>query len=177
MRYLSTKEIEKNATDLLESLKSMDLPVRVDAIAYRLGLMVEFVPLGEEVSGLLVIENGKGTIGINEAHIPVRQRFTLAHEIGHYILHKEQSELFIDKKYTAIFRDSRSSSGELRREIQANQFAAALLMPRKLVENEIKARGLDLGDDCMLRKLAEDFEVSIQAMAYRLSNMNIFPSS
>ncbi|BAY08195.1 ImmA/IrrE family metallo-endopeptidase [Calothrix sp. NIES-2098] len=177
MRYLPTKEIERNATELLESLKSMDRPVRVDAIAHRLGLMVEFVPLGEEVSGLLVIENGKGTIGINEAHASVRQRFTLAHEIGHYILHKDQSELFIDKKYTAIFRDTRSSSGELRREIQANQFAAALLMPRKLVENEINVRALDLGDDCTLRKLAEDFEVSIQAMAYRLSNMDIFVSS
>src|SRR5918999_1169209 len=160
MKYLHSNEIERRATELLKSVKAMDIPVRVDAVAHRLGLRVECTPLGEEVSGLLIIENGRGTIGINEAHPLVRQRFTLAHEIGHYVLHRDQSELFIDKKYTAVFRDSRSSSGEHRAEIQSNRFAAALLMPRPLLESEIDAREFDLGDESALEKLAADFVVS-----------------
>lgn len=174
MKYLASHEIERRATELLKSVKAMDVPVRVDAVAHRLGVRVEFVPLGEEVSGLLIIENDQGTIGINETHPLVRQRFTLAHEIGHYVLHRGQSELFIDKNFTAVFRDSRSSSGEHRAEIQANQFAAALLMPRSLLEAEISARGFDLGDEWALEKLAADFIVSTQAMAFRLSNLGTF---
>lgn len=179
MKYLKTEEIESRATQLLASLDAMDIPVRIDVIAHRLGLSVEYVPLGEEVSGVLVIDNQQGTIGINKTHPSVRQRFTLAHEIGHYVLHKGQS-LFIDKKYTAIYRDSRSSSGEMRLEIQANQFAAALLMPRRLLERRLleneKTKGLDLGDDFMMKSLANDFEVSMQAMAYRLSKLDLFSS-
>lgn len=175
MKYLATKEIEKRASELLTSLRAMDVPVRVDVVAHRLGLSVEYAPLGDEVSGLLLIENGHGTIGINETHSEVRQRFTLAHEIAHYSLHRSQSELFIDKKYMAVFRDSTSSSGEDRTEIQANQFAAALLMPRTLLESKIKERGFDLGDESVLERFASEFEVSTQAMAYRLANLGTFP--
>jgi len=61
--------------------------------------------------------------------------FTIAHEIGHFILHHGESDLFIDTTYVA-FRDSESTKGENRAEIQANQFAAALLMPALFIEQE-----------------------------------------
>lgn len=178
MRYLPNEDIEIKASNLLDELKAMAAPVRVDAVAHRMGLLVEEIPLGDEVSGVLVIENGQGTIGVNKNHAPARKRFSIAHEIGHYVLHRKESELFIDKKFAAVFRDNKSSTGEHRIEIQANLFAASLLMPRYLLEKEIKVLGLDLGDDLILESLAGKFEVSVQAMTYRLSNLatSLMPS-
>lgn len=173
MKYLSNDQIENMTDNLLKSLNAMSIPVQVDVVACRLGINVDFAALGKDISGLLVIEDGEATIGVNRNHSEVRQRFTMAHEIGHYHLHSKESLLFIDNKYIAA-RDSDSSSGENRAEIQANMFAAALLMPKALLEKEIKGRGLDLGDDDVLDTLAKEFRVSTQAMAYRLSNLGLF---
>lgn len=174
MKYLPTKNIEKKAEDLLRSTESMRLPIPVEIIAHRLGVVVDTAPLGEDISGVLVVKDEIGTIGVNQSHSPVRQRFTIAHELGHYVLHRELSNLFIDKEYTA-FRDSKSSQGEDRAEIQANRFAAALLMPREMVMREIGGpHGFDFGDEKTLDRLADKFQVSVQAMSIRLSNLGVF---
>lgn len=176
MRYLSTQAIENKAREVLRETRTSQLPVPVDLVARRLGLVVEPVPLGDEISGLLVVRDGKGTIGVNRSHSLVRQRFTIAHECGHYVLHRDGSELFIDKGYTAVYRDARSSKGGERGEIQANQFAAALLIPRELVLEEIRNNNFDLGNEAVLEDLAKEFQVSLSAMSFRLSNLGIFPS-
>lgn len=177
MKYLPTRAIEDRAAKVLQKAEALRAPVPVDLVAHRLGLVVEATTLGDDVSGVLVVRDGKGTIGVNQTHPSVRQRFTIAHEIGHYVLHRERSSLFIDKSYTAVYRDTRSSKGDDRPEIQANQFAAALLMPRELVLAEVEKHGFDLGDEAALERLAEKFQVSLQAMTYRLSNLGIFPST
>lgn len=176
MRYMTTKEIEDQAAQLLERAQALRLPVPVELVAHRLGLTVEPAPLGEGVSGVLVISDGSATIGVNQSHPAVRQRFTVAHEIGHYLLHRKSGDLFIDKAYTAVFRDTKSSAGEDRIEVQANLFAAALLMPQDLVLREIRHCKFDLGDEDALEQLAATFNVSQQAMSYRLSNLGVFPS-
>jgi Zn-dependent peptidase ImmA (M78 family) len=82
----------------------------------------------------------------------VRQRFTIAHEIAHYLHHSKrspQSQLFIDRTVT-FRRDEVSSTGDDREEVEANQLGAALLMPRELLQLEIKKHDLDL-DDLTLR--------------------------
>jgi Zn-dependent peptidase ImmA (M78 family) len=173
MKYLSSDLIENKSLEILNRCKSLCNPVQVDVIAYRLGLSIDFISL-EDVSGVLIIEGEKGFIGVNDSHSSVRQRFTIAHEIGHYIMHKNEEKLFIDKGYSVAFRDVRSSSGIDRGEIQANQFAASLLMPKKLLEECIKENELDMSDDLALHELANKFEVSIQSMAYRLSRLRIF---
>lgn len=173
MRYLSTAEIEEKAIGLLGSMSALVNPVPVDVIAHRLGLRVDYAPLGNEVAGILVIDEGVATIGVNHAHPEVRQRFTIAHEIAHFVLHREYCSLFIDKEYTAIFRDIRAASGKDRLEIQANQFAAALLMPIALLEAEIREQHLDLGDEEALQSLVDAFTVSAQAMVYRLTNTKL----
>ncbi len=165
--------IEAQASQILHRTKCLCFPVPVDLVAQRIGLQVEEATLGEDVSGVLVIENGKGTIGYNNSHPLVRQRFSIAHEIGHFILHQKQGQLFIDKTYKIFLRDQRSSSGENLQEIQANQFAAALLMPEELLRQEVIDIGFDLGDEAALDALADKFQVSNQAMSFRLSNLNI----
>jgi Zn-dependent peptidase ImmA (M78 family) len=142
-------------------------------VARGLGLQVESTTLGEDISGVLVIEGGRGTIGYNAAHPSVRQRFSIAHEIGHFVLHEGHGPLFIDKKYTVYRRDPRSSSGENLQEIEANQFAAALLMPRALLRREAAEVHFDLADEATLDALAKKFDVSLQAMSIRLMNLNL----
>ena len=130
--------IEKQAMELLRKADAVTVPVPLERVTQYLQLETEAAALGDDVSGLLVITGARGLIGYNSEQSRVRQRFTVAHEVGHYVLHSDKEGLFIDKQYTAVFkRDQNSSTGEDLREIQANQFAAALLMPEDLLVREM----------------------------------------
>lgn len=166
------KRIEKITIGIIENLEIRSLPIPVDEIASKMGLDIKPYDLGENVSGVLVMDGGKGTIGFNPHESKVRQRFTIAHEIGHFQLHKDDSPLFIDKDFKVLFRDENSSTGEIKREQEANAFAAALLMPASLLLSEIKNHNFDLADEDSLKELAKLFNVSVPAMTYRIANLN-----
>ena len=174
MRYIPTSQLEQTAAEILTEHDVLRTPIPIDVLAHRMGVRVEIVPLGEEISGVLVVEDGAGVIGVNAAHSTNRQRFSIAHELAHYRLHRRQQELFIDRAFSAVFRDHKSSRGEDRLEIQANQLAAALLMPRVLLEDELAQGDFDLGSDESLLDLARRFGVSREAMAFRISNLELF---
>src|SRR5690242_12341581 len=93
--YRSNAMIERAAASLLAGARS--LPVPVNVIASGLRLSVEPIALSDDVSGILVVNDSAGVIGVNKDHSAVRQRFTVAHEIGHYVLHRDEEQLFIDK--------------------------------------------------------------------------------
>jgi Zn-dependent peptidase ImmA (M78 family) len=175
MKFKSKVQIEEQANQILRRTDCLRVPVPVELVAHRLSLRVEPAALGEDVSGVLVVSDGMGTIGYNTSQALVRQRFSIAHEIGHFELHQETGpgQLFIDKTYIVYRRDQRSSNGEYLQEIQANQFAAALLMPEELLRLEVAHIGFDLADESTLDALAEKFQVSRQAMSFRLSKLNI----
>ena len=110
-------------------------------------------------SGSLSCVDGKWIMCINSSHNPKRQRFTMAHELGHYILHKGKNIEFVD---TTFFRSDEMDSIEY----NACEFASRLLMPedklRKLIdEDRIKNIG----------ELASRFEVSSAAMKYRVISL------
>lgn len=175
MSSKNTVQIEAEANDILERTHCYKAPVPIDTVARRLGLNLESTGLGDDVSGVLVIANGQGFIGYNADQSPVRQRFTIAHECGHFVLHSATSELFIDKRYMALFRrDRTSSTGDNNQEVQANRFAAALLMPAELIRKEVASVDFDLGDEDAITELAEKFQVSKQAMSLRLASLGIF---
>lgn len=173
MTVRSIKQIEVEASRVLRDTGCLRIPVPVELVAHRLGLSVEPAALGQDVSGVLVRDGDGGTIGYNAAHHEVRQRFSIAHEIGHFVLHPREGQLFIDKTYKVYRRDQRSSTGEDRQEIQANRFAAALLMPEELLQREVADIGFDLADEIALESLAQKFKVSRQAMSFRLANLGI----
>ena len=168
------RRIERLAFQILEKFQIDELPVPVDQIAKKMGLEIQPYDLGENVSGVLVIDKGKGTIGFNNKESKVRKRFTIAHELGHYVVHYANNGIFIDKNFKIEFRDQESSTGELLKEQEANAFAAAILMPEKFLIREIEARQLDLSDDGSLNELAKTFNVSTTAMSFRLANLNLF---
>ena len=172
MPPLTISEIESRADKLI--LKYSTPPIPVHRVALGLGILVEPAVFGDDVSGVLFVQNETGVIGFNREHSSVRQRFTIAHEIGHFVLHRQESQLFIDKGYRAFFRDVQSAKGKDRREVKANAFAAALLMPSRLVQKAVKSHAFDLGDDRgALIELATLFEVSTQAMSFRLANLGL----
>lgn len=175
MRNRYAKSIDAQASDLLRKLDLYVFPVDVEAVASRLGATVVYDDLDDDVSGLLLREKNVTTIAINKTHHSNRQRFTLAHECGHLFLHAGKGDgLWVDKAHSAVyFRDSRSSSGDKLAEIQANQFAAGLLMPEELLREQVKNEVSDLD----IYSLAMRFRVSEQAMTLRLVALDMLEAA
>lgn len=140
------------------------IPVDPVQIAYRLQITVFTVEMEPTVSG--AIENFMGTdpvIYLNERDSKNRQRFTCAHELGHYrkrVADGDRSFEFVDR------RDTLASEGTNPEEIYANQFAAALLMPADLLRQMHRTEP----DPTIL---AYRFSVSADAMNYRLKALDL----
>ncbi|MFN0292828.1 ImmA/IrrE family metallo-endopeptidase [Pedobacter helvus] len=161
------KYIEEKAEDLLTQLKVNKLPINPKVCAEKLNLTVEAAMLEDDISGIFLAENSEYYIIYNKNEGTLRQRFTIAHELGHFILHKDLG-VFVDRKSTALYRNSSSATGEVLKEREANAFAAALLMPRILIEKELDA--ISESED-IIEILADKFKVSKPAMSFRLSNL------
>jgi Zn-dependent peptidase ImmA (M78 family) len=145
--------------------------VPIERIAKLEGITVEFAPLNQELSGFAAIREGRPIIGVNALHASNRQRFTLAHELGHIILHRSELERAVHVDRGSLRRDGLAAAGVDRKEIEANAFAAELLMPQAMVTEALAGRALDLEDDdavAELTKLAKRFRVSEAAMRFRL---------
>jgi len=167
---MAVSRAERCARDIIGRLK-LEYPVAVDAVAQTYNVTIQRQVLEEEVSGILVIKGERAVIAVNGNHHPNRQRFTIAHELGHYLLHREASSVFIDAT-TVFFRDQRSSEGTKWQEVEANSFAAELLMPTialtEVLRDQVGEHLLDELDDAVIRRLAAHFGVSIQALTVRL---------
>ena len=125
--------IERKASSLLERSGALVQPVDLERVLSHLELKLETKPMESEYSGFLVID--KGVIVVNSRHAAVRRRFTVAHEIGHYHLHRKKENagnVFIDR--TVYFRGDMSSTSDHQSELEANAYAARLLMPEVLLK-------------------------------------------
>ena len=176
MNYYSRDEIRLIVNKIIVDTKSFAPPIDVTNIAKTLGVNIIFEELDDDVSGFLVIKDNSATIAVNNSHHSNRQRFTIAHELGHFSLHGSEDDndvLFIDKKI--YHRNQASGTGEFRREIEANQFAAEILMPKDMVVSAEKDSGdeIDLSDDENIYMLANKFQVSEQALTIRLADLGL----
>lgn len=167
---MASKPVEV-ARQLLERFGEQP-PIDIEAIVKAHSIAIRRQDLEDSVSGMLVIKDGRTTIGVNENHHPNRQRFTLAHELGHFLLHRSVSNIFIDAS-TIFFRDGASSDGSKTQEIDANAFAAELLMPEKQLREIINNQPLDAFDEGAVRRLAAQFGVSAQALTIRLTRLGL----
>lgn len=135
-------------------------PVDVAGIARAMGLEIYSMKLASGVSGVLTRSKDTQSgflIYVNQDEPSYRQRFTAAHEIGHYVLHRNFIGQSLEDNY--MLRAAGMSSAQ---ETQANQFAADLLMPYDLIN-----RAISMGYNTV-EKLAEQFQVSKVAMSIRL---------
>ena len=169
-RYALAK---KKAQQLLVEAGIASAPVPVDLVATHIGAQIRYEPFegeNENLSGMAYRQkDGTRFIGVNALHSRRRQRFTIAHEIAHLTLHTKE-DLHIDEAFPIGFRDDRSALATDDKEIEANQFAAELLMPVKWLLDDINGRHIDFEEDeSLLRELAEKYGVSLQAMTIRVS--------
>jgi Zn-dependent peptidase ImmA (M78 family) len=160
------------AQQLLARLGIESAPTPVEKVAKALGAQVRFSPFDDELAGMVYVKDGVPIIGVNSLHHPNRQRFTIAHELGHLELHREiiTSKVHVDKNFPVLMRDPKSATGTELLEIQANQFAAELLMPRKLIDQVLAGKKFDIDDEGPIEELAKKFRVSKQALEYRIRN-------
>lgn len=168
---MNIKMVNGKVNAILRGFENLKPPINIEEIAIARGVKIQAFPLGEGVSGVLAIENGRGVIGYNSEESKVRRRFTIAHELGHYELHRDQSNMFIDKQF--IYRSKNAyNPQEQVMEQEANTFASAILMPTSMVRDLVDT--IDLKDDDAIKDLAKIFDVSITAMSLRISSLGLF---
>lgn len=181
---MRNEEIERSASDLLHSLEVLKAPTPLPKIATFLKAEIHQQTFEDMVSGVLFIQGNERHIMVNKAHHPNRQRFTIAHELGHLVLHHNSGDrLFIDTHLRAYQRSGSAASGVYEEpgstttpaeEKEANLFASALLMPRELLLS--KTVGREFWDELDVATLAAEFGVSEQAMTIRLRQLDVLDS-
>jgi Zn-dependent peptidase ImmA (M78 family) len=167
------KAIRQKVSSILQRAGCKVAPVPIERIAAHLGATIRYGPYPDgDLAGML-IRAERPIIAINSAHHKNRQRFTIAHECGHLVLHQEKYH--IDKSFPVFFnRDKTSSLAIDRLEVEANQFAAEMLMPFSFLIRDVKNSDLDFENGESTRELARKYHVSEQAMNYRLANIFLY---
>jgi len=165
--------IEQKTQEILNRFEITSIPVSVERIAAALDIQIKMAP-SSDFSGLLIRKSHTALIGINKEEPHTRQRFTIAHELGHYFLDKRK-DAFVDNKASIEYRDNKSHASRSAKESRANMFAAALLMPRPHVKKDFKRMvsksGVFLEDHLSL--LADKYLVSREAMQIRLKELGL----
>lgn len=154
------EEAERQAESLRETVWGNKFPVDPVAIAHGLGIDVVEVELDDNIAGAILKEPGQDpTIFLNDKDSPNRQRFTAAHELGHYVMHANAPDEF-------DYIDSRSSfevaTEENLAESFADSFATALLMPKSALKRLLK-------ESFTATQIAAYFGVSQDAAYFRLN--------
>jgi len=164
-----TLAYDKKAKDLLldvyQTMDNVEIPVNLDKIAEFLGLeaMVFYKESVKEnwenISGAL--DRTNRTIYINGSERYERQTFTLAHEIGHYLIHDNH-------RYDILYRDDlqKYPQNKDQRECEADAFAASLIMPKGFVKTL-----WNINSD--ISEIANVFGVSETTAMYRLKNLDL----
>jgi Zn-dependent peptidase ImmA (M78 family) len=167
LRRARYSKIERLVSVLLDHNDEKSAPVHIERIVKYHGIEVRAGDL-KEVSGLLVRSSGSAIIGVNSTQSRQRQRFTIAHEFGHFLLHEGLIN-HIDRDYRINFRSDESSLATNVDEIEANFFAASILMPKEFLDHENAVDALD--SDRKVAELAKKYDVSRHAMSLRLVNL------
>lgn len=139
------------------------LPVDIENIAHQMGVSINKttgIDGDWDISGKFSYEEGVPTCWVSITDTEQRQRFTLAHELGHFALnHGEQVD-----STESLYR--KTQGWQHSREREANAFAAEILMPKIAIDFLIEKKGIT-----GIRALAQALNVSPVAMEYRLKNV------
>ena len=159
------------AVAILAEHRITAIPVPVERIAKARHIAVQFSPFDQELSGMALVKDGLSIICVNALHHPNRQRFTIAHELGHHIMHRAiiDGTVHIDKGFAMLKRDELAAQGTDLIEVEANAFASELLMPKQFIDQLVDIAGMDIDDEAGMKSLAKRFRVSVSAMQNRLS--------
>jgi Zn-dependent peptidase ImmA (M78 family) len=154
------KNAQREAEKLIREFEYIKPPINPIEIARAIGVDVKFVvfddpEINEKVSGFFDFD--ENAIYVNEREIPTRQTFTIAHELGHKILHEDYIN---SSDYKVLLRQAEMTGKKDPKEQEADAFAANLLVPRFLIDKYRK-----LANPAELSKL---FVVSSHVILHRL---------
>jgi|ERR1051325_1049519 Zn-dependent peptidase ImmA (M78 family) len=179
----SDQELQEKAMTLLRTAQISNAPVEVEPLLRCLNVEVRYEEGDDDVSGGLYRLPDGPIIGVNSHHSHPRQRFTIAHEIGHLLLH--DLPVFVDESFElppdgvnsqreqpTFRRDTISSLAIDPVEIEANKFAASLLMPLAFLRVDLAQVPQPLRADSV-KELAARYKVSQLAMVLRLTNLGV----
>lgn len=144
-----------------------EYPIKLGAIANEFGLVVKKATLAANISGEIKETDGVVLIRVNRHDVKARQRYTLAHEIAHFLLHRDLLGDGITDDI--LYRSSQSNKVEA----EANRLAADIVMPMKHVNELIgeHAKENNLKMERVYEKVAECLDVSVSALKYRLDKI------
>jgi Zn-dependent peptidase ImmA (M78 family) len=161
-----------SAFDVAERFWAKAPPVDVEGIIRALGIEYVEEPRPDSLSGLIERYGDGYRIIVNSDHSRVRRRFTAAHELGHYVYHRDLigDGIYDDAAYrtgdlTGRFRNPKI---RLEHETQANRFASVVLMPSGLMDRLQHEQNLDMRNPTDVQVLARLLDVSEQALRIRL---------
>ena len=160
--------IEKLAMDILDINGFNSVVVDPVKLANAYGIEVKNARFAsDDISGMLKKENRKITIYVNSIEPTMRKRFTIAHELGHYFLnHLEENDKLIHRKSDFFSNNSK--------ELEANAFAAALLMDQyKVTELYNKLNYIGVPIEKIIIKISNTFKVSRPAVNIRLRELGL----
>jgi Zn-dependent peptidase ImmA (M78 family) len=157
--------IENKAQEILKKLNISSVPIPIEDVAGGFNILIQKAP-SDKFSGLLFKKAGSegAYIAINNKESVVRQRFTIAHELGHFFLHP-QKNTFIE------FRGTTQNLVKNSKEMEANRFAAAILMPAEFLLKDIESFASNGILPESITFLSSRYNVSEEAMKYRLMNL------
>ena len=167
VRRARYSKAEQVATSLLSKAGIRSPAVDIEGMMNQTGIEIRAGNLGA-ISGLIARREGRVIVCVNSNHTAQRQRFTMAHEYGHYFLH-EGLVSHSDESFRVNYRDVNSSTATDVDEIEANYFAACILMPKSFLDELNAAECLD--NDAEVKRMAKRFDVSQHAMSLRLAHL------
>lgn len=192
MQQSARRLIDAKVSELLTQAHIVEPPVDIEQVAEKLGLRIAYEALPETISGFLHRDHAVSTIVVNKRQVKQRQRFTLAHEIGHYVLGHATDEIHVDRHYQIALRHGDETVGGVkyrkkravgepsvsdRDEVQANAFAAALLMPKAMLTKDMQAAvSSGMFDDSLIDELTKRYRVSTQALMIQLNTLHLTPA-
>lgn len=154
----------QKAIDILKLCNINTPPVSLEQICNKLGFKIVPYEFPSSMSALFIIEEGLRAIGVNKNHSIVRQRFSVAHELGHFVSGHED---FSHDNVAHIDREKKYLNRFHRMEEEADEFAAELLMPEFLLKHDFALLNGDI------ENIAKKYNVSQQAMTIQLINLNL----
>lgn len=164
------------ARELIKKYGVTTVPVPIESIAIAEGAEIARHRFEGPESGFALRDGDRWIIGVNTQTSNRRQRFTIAHELGHLLLH-EGRPLTVDQAVVRVdLRNHVSSMATDQQEIEANTFAANILMPKEIViarTSTIIKESTHISRDDLVSRLAREFDVSTEAIGYRLINLGI----
>lgn len=143
-------------------------PIPLERIAEAVGILEIIGRDTETFEGVLITDAAKttGSIAFNNDSRLERRRFTIAHELGHFLMPSHGASAQCGKTDMGVFK---TSDPKKRYEAEANLFAASLLMPRKMFLQDMRRLGAPETDHIV--KLASQYKVSKEAMARRYTDL------